>query len=87
MQQSPHINGVYYDGINFSRLSMVADAAAAASNSSFAPLLDLHSGRDPTPPAASYAGESGLHYDSTVLPAFSKCDSRYDPTVRPMEPL
>ena len=58
--QPPYINGVYYDGINFPRQGMIrirraADAAAIAANSPFPALLDLHTGRDPTPPTCSYA--------------------------------
>jgi hypothetical protein len=55
--RAPHINGMYYDGISFDRNALmrvrrVVDAAAAA----FAPVLDVHTGRDPSPPACSYAG-------------------------------
>ena len=63
--QPPYINGIYYDGCNFPRLSLmrirrVADAAATSRGSGFPALLDLHSGRDPTPPATSYASHYPL---------------------------
>ena len=64
--QAPYINGIYYDGINFARGSMIrvrraADAAAAAANRGFpAALLDLHTGRDGTPPTCSYAAHYPL---------------------------
>jgi len=61
IQHAPFINGIYYDGINFDRTSMIrvrraADAAAAAIGSAFPPLLDLHTGEEAGPPACTYAG-------------------------------
>ena len=58
---APYINGIYYDGINFARSSMIrvrraADAAAASANRGFpTALLDLHTGREGTPDTCSYA--------------------------------
>lgn len=62
---SPYMTGIYYDGINFARSSMirirrVADSAAAASGKGFPALLDLHTGRDPAPPTCSYAAHYPL---------------------------
>eukprot|EP00462_Mataza_sp_D1_P007298 CAMPEP_0175122530 /NCGR_PEP_ID=MMETSP0087-20121206/1765_1 /TAXON_ID=136419 /ORGANISM="Unknown Unknown, Strain D1" /LENGTH=1130 /DNA_ID=CAMNT_0016404173 /DNA_START=50 /DNA_END=3442 /DNA_ORIENTATION=+ len=56
--QPPFINGIYYDGIAFSRKSMarvrrVTDAAVPAGKP--LPLLDVHTGREPySPPAVAY---------------------------------
>ena len=55
--QKPYIKGIYYDGINFDRQSMIrvrraADAAAAAAGSGPAS-LDLHTGREGTPDTCS----------------------------------
>jgi hypothetical protein len=70
-------------GTNFPRLGMqrirrVADAAAAASPRGIYPLLDVHTGSDPSPPAVSYAGHyplmdyvwNGEGFDFTGSPAY-----------------
>jgi len=58
ISQSPYIDGVYYDGINFDRHAMrrirkAADQAAKEAGNA-RPLLDVHTGRDNSPPAVSY---------------------------------
>ena len=45
------------------RIRRAADAASQAAGKGFLPLLDLHSGRDPSPPACSYA----THYPLCVV--------------------
>ena len=56
--QPPHMDGIYYDGINFDRASMirvrkVLNAGAAAAGRA-APLVDIHTGDNgPTAPAAT----------------------------------
>jgi hypothetical protein len=62
---APFVSGIYYDGINFARSSMIrirraADSSAAASGFGFPALLDLHTGRDPAPPTCSYASHYPL---------------------------
>jgi hypothetical protein len=62
---APFVNGIYYDGTNFGRGSMIrirraADAAAASSGKGFPALLDLHTGREPTPDTCSYASHYPL---------------------------
>lgn len=62
---APFINGIYYDGTNFARQGMIrirraADAAAAAAGKGFPALLDLHTGREPTPDTCSYASHYPL---------------------------
>jgi len=58
--QAPHINGIYYDGINFDRNSIrrvrkVANTAANAVKSKFPPQLDLHTGYvSIRPPSLAY---------------------------------
>ncbi len=61
IQHPPHMNGIYYDGIGFTRKSTwrirrAADVAGASSPLGLRPHLDLHTGRDPTPPVCSYVG-------------------------------
>ncbi len=60
MTQAPFMNGNYYDGTNFARSSMMrirraVDAGAAARGLGLPALLDLHTGREGTPDACSYA--------------------------------
>ncbi len=59
MTHPPYINGVYYDGISFTRQGMLrvrraVDAAAALANATSAALLDLHAGHDVEAPALEY---------------------------------
>lgn len=42
------------------RIRRTADTAAQSAGKGFAPLLDLHTGRDPSPPACSYASHYPL---------------------------
>jgi len=57
---APHINGIYYDGINFARRSMrrvrrVLDRAAAETGRDITPLIDIHTGYGGSkPPALMY---------------------------------
>ena len=47
--------GTNFPRIGMQRIRRVADAAAAVSPRQLTPLLDLHTGEDPSPPAVSYA--------------------------------
>jgi hypothetical protein len=65
MSHAPFINGIYYDGTNFARSSMIrirraADAAALAAGGRFRAFLDLHTGREGTPDTCSYASHYPL---------------------------
>ena len=46
MAGSPHINGIYYDGILFDRLTMqrVRKTLERNSDPAFPPLIDMHTG-------------------------------------------
>jgi len=81
--QPPYINGIYYDGISFTRTAMlrvrrVADAAAARAGKGFPALLDLHTGRSQPPEVCSYASHypyidyawNGEGYDFSAPPAY-----------------
>ena len=58
---APHIDGLYYDGINFARRSFrrarkVLDRASARASKQFTPLVDVHTGNRgaAAPPAVAY---------------------------------
>ena len=83
MNQSPHMNGNYYDGTNFPRQAMLrirraANAGAAARGLGLPALLDLHTGREGTPDACSYASHyplvdsvwNGEGFDFSGSPAY-----------------
>ena len=60
MAHAPYMNGNYYDGTNFPRAAMIrirraANAGAEARGFGLPALLDLHTGREGTPDAVSYA--------------------------------
>ena len=51
-----HCNsGTNFPRIGMQRIRRAADAAAKLSPRQLTPLLDLHTGEDPSPPAVSYA--------------------------------
>lgn len=77
------MNGIYYDGTNFPRIGMIrirrtVDAAATQLNRGFPPLLDLHTGHNPSPPTCSYASHyplmdyvwNGEGFDWNAKPAY-----------------
>ena len=83
MKNAPFMNGNYYDGTNFPRSAMIrirraADAGAAARGLGLPALLDLHTGREGTPDACSYASHyplvdsvwNGEGFDFSALPAY-----------------
>jgi len=60
VRKSPNMNGIYFDGISFNRISMqrvrrAADSAGAIAPLGIRPHLDIHTGHDPTPPVCGYA--------------------------------
>ena len=69
--QSPHIDGIYYDGINFDRRSMqrvrkVLDAGAGKRGT---PLIDIHTGAGgPSKPAATRCGSHLMRANPTLTP-------------------
>ena len=84
VSQAPHIDGIYYDGINFDRRSMrrvrkTLDAAAREAGSQRRPLVDIHTGEVRSSPSSlsyvshfAYADRAwnGEGFDFSQPPAY-----------------